>query len=278
MSERTWLASTASASASPAGRRTARRHLPMATIAGDAAARRRAPRHVADLLVRQPFELAQHDHLTEFRRQAIERATQRFPRRPAQQLGLRMLVRHRAAVLRLVELRREHLGAPAAPQAVSRIAHDRQQPGARAALVVAAEAVEMLERPQAGVLNDVLRLVLVPHQVARQRVRGIEVRQDDGFESRHVQWAFGNRRRGGPEYSRRNNPAGRVVSVSEPSCSPTLAGGRSPMSYRPDVTIRNVLAVLALAVVAKPTPRAPREPVAAVAISAKLSEWKVELS
>ena len=50
------------------------------------------------------------------------------------------------------------------------------------------------------------------------------------------------------------------------------------MSYQPDVTIRNVVALLALAVVAKPAPRAGREPVAVVAVSAKLSEWKVELS
>ena len=50
------------------------------------------------------------------------------------------------------------------------------------------------------------------------------------------------------------------------------------MSSQPDVTVRNVLALLALAVVAKPTPRAAGDPVAAVAVSAKLSEWKVELS
>ncbi len=50
------------------------------------------------------------------------------------------------------------------------------------------------------------------------------------------------------------------------------------MSYQPDVTVRNVAALLALALVAVPTPRATGDPVAAVSVSAKLSEWKVELS
>jgi len=47
------------------------------------------------------------------------------------------------------------------------------------------------------------------------------------------------------------------------------------MSYQPDVTVRNVAALLVAALVAVPTPRAARDP---VVVSAKLSEWKVELS
>src|SRR3989442_14524279 len=81
----------------------------------------------------------------------------------------------------------------------------------------------------------------------------------------------------------RNIPGGIILRDGwSPSASqavvPLSQGGRSPMSYQPDVTVRNVVALLALAVVAKPTPRAAGDPVAAVAVSAKLSEWKVELS
>src|SRR5207249_9945741 len=47
-----------------------------------------------------------------------------------------------------------------------------------------AEPVEVLEGAQISVLNDVLRVVRVPHQVARQCVRGVQVRQHDGFEAR----------------------------------------------------------------------------------------------
>src|SRR5205809_4751617 len=59
----------------------------------------------------------------------------------------------------------------------------------------------------------------------------------------------------------------------------TLAGGRSRMSYVHAVPVRNaaglLLAAVALAGAPAPTHRAPGEP---VAVSAKLSEWKVELS
>src|SRR5438034_10963631 len=62
----------------------------------------------------------------------------------------------------------------------------------------------------------------------------------------------------------------------------TLAGGRSRMSYLHAVPVRNatglpglLLAAVALAGAPAPKHRAPGEP---VAVSAKLSEWKVELS
>ena len=97
-----------------------------------------------------------------------------------------MLIRYRAAVLRLVELEHNRVGALAAPRTERGVAHDREQPGARARPLLPAEAVEILERAQGGVLHDVFGVVLVPRQVARQRVRGVQVRQHDGFESRQL--------------------------------------------------------------------------------------------
>src|SRR3989454_8617450 len=85
----------------------------------------------------------------------------------AEQRCLRVLIRHRAAVLRLVELEHVRVRAPATPRTERGVAHDHEQPGARARPLLPAETVEILERAQAGVLHDVLRVVLAPRQVAR---------------------------------------------------------------------------------------------------------------
>src|SRR5437879_13814610 len=74
------------------------------------------------------------------------------------------------------------------PPGVRRVAHDREQPGTTLATRGTAESVEVLERAQVGLLHDVLRVVVVPHQVMRQRVRGIHVRQYDRFESLELVW------------------------------------------------------------------------------------------
>src|SRR5256885_16843452 len=43
--------------------------------------------------------------------------------------------------------------------------------------------MEIPQRAQRGVLHDVLSVVIVARQVARQRIRGVQMRQHDGFES-----------------------------------------------------------------------------------------------
>src|SRR2546428_13978615 len=69
------------------------------------------------------------------------------------------------------------------PPGVRRVAHDREQPGTTLAARGTAESVEILERAQVGLLHDVLRVVVVAQEVPRQRVRGVQMRQYDGFES-----------------------------------------------------------------------------------------------
>ena len=122
------------------------------------------------------MELTQHDHLAKFRRQAVQRTTECF-------FGLRVM-HYGVAMLHLVELHGERVGTMALAPAMGRVAHDRQQPGARARRLLAAETLEILERAQAGVLHDVFRVLRVPRQVACQCVRSIQVRQHERFESR----------------------------------------------------------------------------------------------
>src|SRR6266540_3392798 len=62
------------------------------------------------------------------------------------------------------------------------VADDREQPRPR---VAAREAVEVTERAEGRILNDVLRIVLVANEVPREIVGGIEMRHHDLFESLH---------------------------------------------------------------------------------------------
>src|SRR6266567_7635357 len=71
-------------------------------------------------------------------------------------------------------------------------------------------------------------------------------------------------------YSRGNRRSTRGVSGSEGNCCHTLAGGRSRMSYAPIVQVRNVTRLLLSLLAHRPENPA--------AVSARLTEWKVELS
>ena len=97
-----------------------------------------------------------------------------------------MAVRHRFAVLRLVELGLERVAPGATPPAVRGVADDREQPGPRAPFLSTPEPPEIAERAEARLLGDVLRVVVVACEVARQGVPGVQVRQDHGFESREL--------------------------------------------------------------------------------------------
>jgi hypothetical protein len=61
------------------------------------------------------------------------------------------------------------------------VAHDRQQPDST---VAAAKTVKKFKRAQAGLLSHVFRIMLIAGQPAGQIVRGVEMRQDDLFETR----------------------------------------------------------------------------------------------
>jgi hypothetical protein len=80
----------------------------------------------------------------------------------------------------LVEGRRQGLArSTAAPPSVEGVPHDPKEP--RLA-VPAAEGREILERAQAGVLHDVLRLVVITGEMPREIEGGIQVRQHRVFE------------------------------------------------------------------------------------------------
>ncbi len=63
---------------------------------------------------------------------------------------------------------------------VASISHDREEPCPHVATLV---AVEKTERAQAGFLRNVLRVLIVPRQPAREVVRSVQVRQDGLLEA-----------------------------------------------------------------------------------------------
>src|SRR4051812_8779843 len=83
----------------------------------------------------------------------------------------------------LVELRRLRLLAlPPAPSE-GPVPDNGQQPGTALAGVGPAESAEVLECPQVGILDHIAGIVLVAHEVSRQGIGRIQVRQYDRFES-----------------------------------------------------------------------------------------------
>src|SRR2546422_6406047 len=80
------------------------------------------------------------------------------------------------AVLLLVELGRERVAMMPALPGVRRVANDREQPCPPLTASGASEASEMPERAQGRVLHDVLCVVIAPREIARQGVRGVQMR------------------------------------------------------------------------------------------------------
>jgi len=137
-----------------------------------------------DLLVRKLLELAQDEHFAVLQRQPGYRICQH------PQLGL---VHHRllrgdrdridGGVHRLV-LVVDDLGGPVAPEpVVERIADDLQEPAAR---VRTLERADVLQRPYARVLHDVLGVVRVARQPPRKVVGGVQMGQDQRVEASGV--------------------------------------------------------------------------------------------
>ena len=90
---------------------------------------------------------------------------------PVHELALRHVV-HRHQLQRL------------ATPAVTLAPHDREQPRAR--VRVAPQRVEIPDGTQDRLLRGVLRVAGVVHEIARQHVRGIEVRQNHALEARVI--------------------------------------------------------------------------------------------
>jgi len=82
------------------------------------------------------------------------------------------------------------IGAVSSLPGKTAIADDCQEPGTRVTIAVAVEVADCSEH---GVLNRVLRIVLVPKQIAGERIRVVQMRDDDSLESldislRHQGW------------------------------------------------------------------------------------------
>src|SRR3989454_10697302 len=95
----------------------------------------------------------------------------------------RILARRCLAVLLLVELSRERVPMMPALPGIRGVANDREPPRPPLTASGTSEASEMPERAQGGVLHDVLCVVIAPREIARQGVRGVQMRQHDSFES-----------------------------------------------------------------------------------------------
>src|SRR4029079_1060132 len=93
------------------------------------------------------------------------------------------------------------------------IPHDGQQPGSR---VPVAKALEVADRAEHGVLNDVLRVVLVAQEIACERVRIVQMRKDHSLES--VDVALGHS-------SERNLPRPRFIPGNDETLLAAMVGG-----------------------------------------------------
>src|SRR6476661_1827454 len=143
--------------------------------------------HVADLLVAQLLDLAEHGHFAELVGQRIKRAAERRALRPldSARIGLARIGERQSS-------RVEGHGVPRAAMLAkpghAAIPHDRQQPRPCVALT---KALEIANRAEHGILNHVLRVVLVTHEIACERVRIVEMRQHDSLEAIDVALGHG---------------------------------------------------------------------------------------
>src|ERR1700722_4231140 len=139
---------------------------------------RRNPGHLGNRPIGQCAQLPQDDHLAKNGRQRIDRRQHDVRRRRAivarriDRLahvdGVIVLDEHRAAPLLA-----EPLHAPAA--------HDRQKP---VPAIIAAQAVDMTQRPKTRLLHHVARGLAVSRQVPGQRIPVVQIGQDGGVEPR----------------------------------------------------------------------------------------------
>src|SRR3989442_1119063 len=160
---------------------------PLAFAVAPSGARHHRPngnaRCLRDLLVREPLHLAQNEYLAELDRQPLDRFVEKALLSGAQQQYLGCLEastrRSGISMQLLVELGTQLTRAVLAQERISAVADHLAQPGT---WVLAAEAVEEAERANHGLLHDVLGVMVVAHQPAREVVRGANVRQDNLLE------------------------------------------------------------------------------------------------
>src|SRR6266851_1784294 len=162
-------------------------------------ARTRQPRHdradrdahdLGDLAIGKLLQLAQHDDLAVLERKRGDELVQSLAltRLDQQRLGIPRQAVAAHQQRRVFALRRGGIvfeadrflrPAVALHPSVTGAAHDAEQPGGG---IVAGEGVEILERPEAGVLHHILRVGAAARHPIGKAVGGIQMRHDDLLE------------------------------------------------------------------------------------------------
>ena len=76
-----------------------------------------------------------------------------------------------------------------APPCVTAVSDDGQQPRA---LIAPAKTGKIPPRAQIGLLHDVLRIVLIAHEMSRERIRVVDQRNDRLLEAIQELWRHGS--------------------------------------------------------------------------------------
>ena len=134
-----------------------------------------------NFLVREFFHFAQEQHLPIDERQIANRVLESIRIPPALRCLRRVYGRFVDRAVDGQPIVAHDLRRPvAAVPIIKSTPHDGQEPGFG---IGAAHRIEVLERPDTRVLDDILGVVRVPRQPARQVVRGVQVRQDQCSKS-----------------------------------------------------------------------------------------------
>ena len=133
------------------------------------------PHHISQLSVRQTLELAQHEQFAKPIRQVAHRARDQRGVIGSKQQRFRIRCRSSAAVSLFIEGVGFCLHAVAAPVETG-IANNREEPGTP---ISAGKCSKVPKGPQRCLLHDIFRVVLIPHQPARQPLGVIEMGKDN---------------------------------------------------------------------------------------------------
>src|SRR6185312_3624203 len=110
-------------------------------------------------------------------------------------------------------------GAVLLEPCIASVAHDGEQPRAR---LVSLHPVEISHRPHERLLHDILRVVVVPRDPARQVVGGIQMRKSrllETGEAGHGRAFIGVLPRSGAFYSRRGAEIPGISAAAAGYCS-----------------------------------------------------------
>src|SRR5579862_2181233 len=126
-----------------------------------------------NLLVRKPFQFAQHQHLAKSHRQFLQRLAQHAALHVPHNRCFHIRWRRILPVHPLVELFAQRRRPVLLQKRIARIAHNLQQPGTR---IPTLKPAKELVRPQASLLHHIFRIMRVPDEPARQIVSRIQMR------------------------------------------------------------------------------------------------------